>query len=304
MFVSTVSRSISIPGRPWRALASSRARRWSSVSLSRWRHHARLPEPTAVELLVPARQSHERLRPGERRPHGSPETLREADAHAVEVARPVRLGDPGLGRSMPQPRPVEMGGETELAGRLAYLANGGQRPDRAPGLIVGVLDAHEPGRGAQRHRGPRRVRRHGSTQGPPVEDPPLPRQRSHDDARPGRGRARLPEPEVCIGPDEHLVARACVRPDRDLVGHRPGRHEHGGLFPEHPRHAFLERPDRGIVAVDVIPHRRRGDRRAHRVRGTGDRVRAEVDHGVAGLRGHPAQTVKPGGCRRWKSVAS
>ena len=83
---------------------------------------------------------------------------------------------------------------------------------------------------------------------------------------------------VGLHADDHVVARAAVELQRELVGHRPGRDEQRRLLAQQRGDALLERDDRRVLAVLVVAHLGLGDRAAHRIRRPRDRVGPEIDH--------------------------
>ena len=78
--------------------------------------------------------------------------------------------------------------------------------------------------------------------------------------------------------DEHLVAGLRQALDRELVSHRAARHEQCALLAAQPGDPVLELVNGGIVVEHVVADDGLGDRAAHRGRGTGDGVGAQVDH--------------------------
>jgi hypothetical protein len=84
---------------------------------------------------------------------------------------------------------------------------------------------------------------------------------------------------VTVRVAQEFVARLAVDADAQLVAHRAGGDEQGGLLAEEGGRFFLEPIDRGVFAVDVVADLGRGHGGAHAGRGAGERVAAEVDHG-------------------------
>ena len=121
-----------------------------------------------------------------------------------------------------------------------------------------------------------------------VEHPVLARQEPGLDAGERRCAALLVDDDVGELVDEDLVAGPGVRPDRDLVAHRPGRHVDRRLLAEHPGHLGLELDHRRVVAPDVVAHRGLRHRPAHGRRGPRHRVGAKVDDP------HRGQRIVPG----------
>ena len=81
---------------------------------------------------------------------------------------------------------------------------------------------------------------------------------------------------------DHLVAGLRQRAERDLVRHRGSREEDRLLVAEQLRRALLERDHGRILALLLVPDLGVGDRPPHLGRGLGQRVGAEVDHGLNG----------------------
>ena len=84
----------------------------------------------------------------------------------------------------------------------------------------------------------------------------------------GRG-AHLVGDDVRVGVAEHFLAGLADQPHADLVAHRPRRHEQRGLVAEQVGDPLLERVDRRVLAVDVVPDLGLGHRPAHRRRWAG-----------------------------------
>ena len=76
--------------------------------------------------------------------------------------------------------------------------------------------------------------------------------------------AALVRHDVGVGVADELVARRAQQPDRGLVAHRAGRDEHRRGVTEHAGHVLLERVDRQVLAVDVVPDLRLGHGAPHR----------------------------------------
>ena len=102
-----------------------------------------------------------------------------------------------------------------------------------------------------------------------------------DAARRRRSAGLVPE-DVRLARHEDLVAGPRQRADRDLVGHRPGREPERGLVAEHRRDPLLEPVDRRVLAELVVADLGAGHRLAHRRRGPGDGIGAQVDERLGG----------------------
>ena len=98
-------------------------------------------------------------------------------------------------------------------------------------------------------------------------------------------------PTMTAWPAASSMTRWCSRPAivswpraqvghlGDEVAHRPGGDEQAGLLAEQLGGAFLEGVDGRVVAEDVVADLGLGHRPAHRRRGLGDGVAAQVDPG-------------------------
>nr|WP_197723689.1 hypothetical protein [Sphingosinicella microcystinivorans] len=100
------------------------------------------------------------------------------------------------------------------------------------------------------------------------------------DARQCRGTAAFPVGDMRGGVDDRGLAIAGVQPERDLVGHRPGRHENGRFLAEFVRDPPFERDRGGIVVINIVAHFCRGHRRPHRVGRFAACVAAQIDCGI------------------------
>ena len=92
-----------------------------------------------------------------------------------------------------------------------------------------------------------------------------------------RVTGRLVDDQVVLAPGDRLLATGEVGHLGDEVAHRAARHEQPGLLAEQLGRALLEGVDRRVVAEDVVADLGIGHRPAHRGRGEGDGVAAEVD---------------------------
>ena len=286
MFVSTpegiggdpgeAGQSFGEPPGPAMVLGQSRPVVFERVESPR-RHEPRLPETAAEEMAEPPGSLDHGGAARQAGSHRSTETLRKTDAHRVEALGVAALGDPGGGGGVPEPRPVEMGRQTELARGVRDLPQNVQRPDRAAGAVMRVLGGKEPRNGIAglRHHGvrapdrvPHLLRRKHSTF--PVK--------THDGRTGERGRASAFH-EIGVGAalGQHQIARLGLAADGDLVAHRAGRGEHRGVLPEDLGGALFEAADRGIVAVHIVAHFGGGHDRPHFRRGERDGVAAEID---------------------------
>ena len=107
------------------------------------------------------------------------------------------------------------------------------------------------------------------------------------DARPDDDRVagRLVDDHVVLAAGDRLLAAREVGHLGDEVAHRPRGDEQAGFLAEQLGGAFLEGVDRRVVAEDVVADLGLGHRPAHRRRGVGDGVAAQVDpgHGRASI---------------------
>ena len=110
--------------------------------------------------------------------------------------------------------------------------------------------------------------------------PKVPGERAKLQRRQGRRRAPLVVQDVGVLVDDDLVPHAGERAQAELVAHGARGHEEGGFLAQHVGHHLLEPVDGGILAVDVVPHRRLGHGAAHGVARPGDGVAAQVDRAL------------------------
>ena len=78
--------------------------------------------------------------------------------------------------------------------------------------------------------------------------------------------------------DEQGIARTAEDVQRDLIGHRRGRKKNRLLVAEKLRPSTLEVVDGRVLALLLVADRGVGDRLAHRLRGLGQGIGAEIDH--------------------------
>ena len=97
-----------------------------------------------------------------------------------------------------------------------------------------------------------------------------------------RVTGRLVDDHVVLATGDGLLAAGEVGHLGDEVAHRPAGDEQAGFLAEQLGGALLERDDRRVVAEDVVAELGLGHRAAHRRRGVGDGVAAQVDpwHGA------------------------
>ena len=217
-------------------------------------------------------------------PAGAPSPLL-SDSETRSNPRRERRGrlTGGDGR-VEDPRAVEIRRQPRLT---SDRQGGGQRigwKDDPARAVVGVLRDEQRGRRiddvpARLDRRAHRIR---------VVDPGG-TDRAELDAGIGGTGAGLVQDDVRVGRHENVVSGAGERPQRDLVGHRPARQEQRRLHAEQARDLVLESVDRWVLAVLVVTDLGLGDRPAHPLGRTGDRVGAQVD-----AVGHGADDRSPG----------
>ncbi len=258
------------------ALASRRARSWSSASRST---RSRASRPAAARmptcriaapeaLPFDARPRDEVGGTGQQRADRCPQPLRHAAGHRGGRRGPLRDRGARGHRRVPEASSVEVHRQPGGGHRLEAL----EGPDPSTHLAVGVLDEH------------------GRRLGPPdagVGDPAghLARvdraigvvERHQLGGGVATGRARLADDHVLAAAHEHHRARRGEQPQGDLVGHRAGRHEQRRLLAHPLRERRLQAGDRRIVAEAVVADLGVGHRPAHLGRRSGDRVAAQVD---------------------------
>ena len=96
-------------------------------------------------------------------------------------------------------------------------------------------------------------------------------------SREGRQGAHLIVHHVAEPFAEHLLARARVQVNRDLIPHGSGRHENCRFLAEGRRGLLLEPAHRWIFSEDVVTDFSFGHRAAHSGRRLGERVRSEIN---------------------------
>ena len=149
-----------------------------------------------------------------------------------------------------------------------------ERPDAAPGGIVGVLDGDD-----SRWWGVRPV---ALTEGraelfrreAAVRAWKLARHQARVHGR----AAQLRDEEVRILLGDHLTARRCQRPQRDFVRHRRRWDEDGLVLPQELRHARLERVDGRVLTPLLVAHLRSRDCGSHFCGRLRLGIGAKVDH--------------------------
>jgi hypothetical protein len=77
------------------------------------------------------------------------------------------------------------------------------------------------------------------------------------------GPAVLVRHDVRVGVADQLLGGRDDQAQADLVAHGAARHEHRGLVAEQARDLLLERVDRRVLAVDVVPDLGRRHRGPH-----------------------------------------
>jgi hypothetical protein len=87
----------------------------------------------------------------------------------------------------------------------------------------------------------------------------------------------VPSTSCGIGADDILVAALAMRHQGEQVRLRAGRHEQGRFETEIVRKTLLQGIDGGIFAIDVIADLGIEHGLAHRARGPGDGIAAQVD---------------------------
>ncbi len=91
---------------------------------------------------------------------------------------------------------------------------------------------------------------------------------------------------------QHLLTGTGEAADAQLVAHAAGGHEHRRVLAGDGSSLFLERVDGGILAIDVVPHRRLRHRPVHRRGGAGHGVGTEVRGSVGKGHAHLAARVR------------
>jgi hypothetical protein len=235
---------------------------------------AGLAHGAAEDVLLAPGAFDQRARPGEEGAERAPEPLRQAERDSVETR-----GDLGgihverHGR-VQEPRPVEVHRDPDLACRRHHGLERVERPDPASRVVVGVLE--------REHRDPLvgglRARLAGLAH--LLGHDPAGDASEADRHQPGVGgrAAVLVDDDVRGLVRQKHVTRAAVELERDLVRHRRGREEDGGLLSEQARDPPLELEHGQVLPLLLVTDHGFGDRAPHLGRREGHRVRAEVDH--------------------------
>ena len=132
----------------------------------RRRQHAGLPHAAAEQFAMPPGQLDELARARQRRTDRRPQSLAEANAHGVEVLRPIGRRNAGGHGRIPQPSAVQVGGQPDRMGPIANVGDRvvGQRSVRrrdcacSPATAVGCA-ANDRSRRASSLRAARAARR-------------------------------------------------------------------------------------------------------------------------------------------------
>ena len=166
-----------------------------------------------------------------------------------------------------------------LAREARRLTQQVQRPDGTAAAIVGVLQGQEALR--QDHVGDAVAA--GPAQGGAQmvgldQAVGAALDEAQRDAPQGRRRTPLVVGDVASGLGQDLVAGLGVEAQGELVAHGPAGDEECRLLAQDLGRAALERPDGGILAIDVVADLGRGHGGAHGGRRPGERVAPEVDH--------------------------
>jgi hypothetical protein len=234
--------------------------------------HARLPHRTA-EASPPEACHLDDLRVTDRqRTDRRPEPLGEADAERGEG--PTHLDGVVAGRDqgVPQASPVPVQRDAAVVGHGTQLAQPLEPVDRSSPAVGGLLDADRGhlgvGEGGGSQRGTDRVG---------IEPSPLPVDGPELHLGVDGGGAGLVGHHVRVRLADHLAAGGGEGPQQHLRRHDPGGGQHRGLAAEPTRDLLLERPDRGILAVDVVPDLGLGHGAPHPRRRPGHGVAAQVD---------------------------
>ena len=276
MLVSTAD--VSTPSR----LASSCACSWSSPSRGRWWSSAYSPAAASTpawRIPPPSRLRHSRavaMRSADATstdPTGAPSPF-DRQTDAVSASRPyVASSTPEATAAFQMRAPSRWIATPRSRDQSQSLLQLVDRLDQAAAAVVRVLDRDRGGGGEV----PVGLRPHLRDQLVGVEPAAVGDHGAGGDPE-DRGRgAHLVGDDVRVGVAEHLLAGLADQPHADLVAHRPGRHEQRRLVAEQPGDPLLERVDRRVLAVDVVPHLGLGHGPAHPGGRPGDRVRAQVD---------------------------
>ena len=231
---------------------------------------AGLAHAATADLAPAARLVDQRVGAQQHRADRRAEPLRQAHRDAVEILRELARRHALRHRRVVQPRAVEMQRQAAAVAQRTCIAQVVQRQRPA---VPGVLQAQQPGAGEMRvvrlDRALHRVERQRAIG------------RVHKGLRLDRAQHRGTAAFVFVGvgvhADEVFVAALAVRHQRQQVGLGAAGHEQAGLEAEIVGQTPLQRVDGRILAVDVVADLGARDRLAHRRRGAGDGVAAQVD---------------------------
>ncbi len=119
--------------------------------------------------------------------------------------------------------------------------------------------------------------------------------RPNQAARKPREHRKFVIQNVAAGVRDDFLSVLGQKFDANCVTHCPGGDKKGGFFARYGRRAFFEAIDRGVFAVDVVPHFGFRHGAAHSRRGAGNSVAAEVNHAAINSWNISFETMIPRG---------
>ena len=251
----------------------------------RGRDDPRLPHPSPEQLPEPTRPADRLSRARQGRADRCAEPLGEAHGHRAEVLGPIPSKDARGDDRIHEPGTVQVHSQVMLANPAADLRDALNRVDPAAASVVRILQANQPRPDVMGIVRPDCVSKFVERQEAPIAlECPSRHPREPGDA------AGLPDVNMRGRAAEEFVAGLRIHADGDLVGHRAGRDEDRSLLADELCDAFLERPDRRVVAVDVVADLRLGHRPTHGGCRLRDRVRSQVDGRALHRRSPPVRS--------------
>ena len=172
-----------------------------------------------------------------------------------------------------QPRTVHVHAQPVLGRERREGIDRVHRPDRAPAEVRALLHRDER---AARHVAIPRANRGARLR--LSEDARSPVHRKHRGTAQHGGAARFQDDDVRSAIRDDLVAGAAMNQECNLVAHRAGGQEDGGLLAQKRRHFFAERVYARVLVALFVAYRRFGHRAAHFRAGPGLGIAVKIDH--------------------------
>ncbi len=233
-----------------------------------------LAHRAAETVLLDPRLRHQRGRARDDRTERAAEPFGETERDGVEEPPHLRRGDTERNGRIREPRPVEMHTEAELPRGLHDCAQPVERPNRASGAVVRVLDRDHGCARDVEPVGDARRDSHLVGREPAANS----RQPARLQPRMHRRPAELGHHDVRRLLDDQLGPARAEDRERDLIRHRRGRKVHRLLLAEERGGTPLELEDGRILAALLVSHLRPRDRGAHAVGRLCLGVGTKIDH--------------------------